>query len=82
MSKKKAAKKPAVMAKRKIPVPTVEQMLERVRRDPGELTYFEVLVDVVESCDFKDHEIVRSATLSRVAVTCPWLLECTARRAA
>jgi hypothetical protein len=63
----------------------IKDVLDRIDRDPEELPYFEVLVEVIEVLDNEDldaSEIMRSAMLSRVAVRCPWLLDRVARRAA
>jgi len=59
-----------------------EGVLKRIEKDPDELYYFEALIDVIESVDTSDRETMRSAMLSRVAVTCPWLLDRVAKRAA
>lgn len=57
-------------------------VLKRIEKDPDELFYFEDLVDVIESVDTSDREVMRSAVLSRVAARHPWLLDRVARRAA
>lgn len=62
-------------------VPVIEGVLKRIEKDPDELYYFEALIDVIESVDTSDRETMRSAMLSRVAVTCPWLLDRVAKRA-
>jgi hypothetical protein len=62
---------------------TIMWIVDRIKKDPNELYYFEAMIDVLESIDeVKDMNLVRSAMLSRVAVKCPWLIDRVVERSA